>query len=105
VLLATQRVRLPGTTAVRNFQNRPCFVTKCVYTIIPQFKISIVPQSTHMAWLIVQEISSVSRFQCVKPLSRPSSVVLRECPECIRAYPSEVGIARTTDLTESRVPP
>jgi hypothetical protein len=31
--------------------------------------------------------------------TRPSSVVLCECPEGIRAFPLEVGIARTTDLT------
>jgi hypothetical protein len=34
---------------------------------------------------------------------RRRSVVLRECPEGIRAFPSEVGIARTTDLTVWRV--
>jgi hypothetical protein len=34
--------------------------------------------------------------------TRPSSVVLRESPEAVREFPSELGIARTTDLTVSR---
>jgi hypothetical protein len=42
---------------------------------------------------------------CLCHSTRPSSVVLRECPEGIRAFPSEVGIARTIDLTVWRVPP
>jgi hypothetical protein len=29
--------------------------------------------------------------------TRPSSVVLRESPEAVREFPSELGIARTTD--------
>jgi hypothetical protein len=37
--------------------------------------------------------------------TRPSSVVLRESPEAVREFPSELGIARTTDLTVWRVPP
>jgi hypothetical protein len=35
--------------------------------------------------------------------TRQSSVVLREYPEAVREFPSELGIARTTDLTVSRV--
>jgi hypothetical protein len=34
-------------------------------------------------------------FRCPCHSTRPSSVGLRECPEGIRAFPSEVGIART----------
>jgi hypothetical protein len=89
------------TTWVRSYRN------PCPLFWIPLFLETFSGTNTYLPWFwdIPQKCKCYhtrTGMQVLPYMYRnegPRSVVLRECPEGIRAFPSEVGIARTTDLT------